>query len=243
MNLSKERSLVLEMISDGQITVDEGEELFQALNASVKKDTVRSIDDGTPLDSGFEPISPPPPIPPIPAIPPIPPIPAIPPIRPIRAMGARSLGGFRNDDVEELLAELSAAGIDHLTQSDLQELYIHHITPDYVREIVALGFQPEGISEWIEMRIHNITPHNVRAYRSLGLDDLEVSDLVELSIHNISPKFVSEMTGLGYGVMDVGELVESRKLKNWVSTILDWAHWLNLAFTTLPQNTFEKCAS
>jgi len=53
MNLSKERSLVLEMISDGQITVDEGEELFQALNASVKKDTADFASSPDPANSFY----------------------------------------------------------------------------------------------------------------------------------------------------------------------------------------------
>ena len=68
MDLSKERSLILEMISEGKISVDEGEELLQALNASTKKKTVTYVDDieQEPQDEFF------PKIPPIPAIPPIP---------------------------------------------------------------------------------------------------------------------------------------------------------------------------
>ena len=57
MDLSQERSLILEMIADGKITVDEGEELLKALNTSTKKKTVRFVD-GIPQDPEFEPIPP-----------------------------------------------------------------------------------------------------------------------------------------------------------------------------------------
>ncbi len=65
MDLSKERSLVLEMISDGQITVDEGEELLQALNASIKKKTFRTTNEYQEVQA-------------VPAVPSMPAVPAIP---------------------------------------------------------------------------------------------------------------------------------------------------------------------
>ena len=63
MDLSKERTMILEMIAEGKITVEEGEELIKALNTSVRKKgtgvfTYADVDD----------IPPSPPIPPIPAL-------------------------------------------------------------------------------------------------------------------------------------------------------------------------------
>ena len=68
MDLSQERSLILEMIAEGKITVDDGEELIQALNASVNKKNT-SFMDGFPLAPEIEPAAPIPAIPAIPSIP------------------------------------------------------------------------------------------------------------------------------------------------------------------------------
>ena len=111
MDLSKERLMVLNMIAEGKINAEQGEQLFQALDASVLEEQTLSTGE-------------------IPLVPPVPPIPPIPPEPPFP--GASRL------NVAALAAALREAGIDRLTISDIQELQNYHITPEYIREMRAL---------------------------------------------------------------------------------------------------------
>ncbi|MCJ7702933.1 MAG: hypothetical protein MUO62_15225, partial [Anaerolineales bacterium] len=134
MDLNKERTMVLEMIAEGKITVDEGEELIKALNASARK--------GGQVEPRWNEI---PAVPAMPAIPSIPSLPAIPALPAIPSMGRvppMPPMGRGIDSYTDLAAELRAAGITKLTVSDLQELVDHRVTPAYVREMIALGLAP-----------------------------------------------------------------------------------------------------
>ena len=104
MDLTKERSLILEMIADGKITVDEGEELLQALNASTRKNPSGSY--ANPAQQGFETgsVPPVPPVPAIPAMPAMPPMPTVPAVPPMPDLGF--FGGRASVDTKELAAAL-----------------------------------------------------------------------------------------------------------------------------------------
>src|SRR5215216_4266375 len=84
---------------------------------------------------------------------------------------------------KDLIAALKEAGIDRVTLSDMQELYSHKITAEYIREILALGVKPDGLGEWIDLRNHGITPRYVRELRDMGVTGFDVDELTELRNH------------------------------------------------------------
>ena len=129
MNGTKERLMILDMISEGKITAAEGEELFRALDVT---------DD--PSAESADPM-------------PAPPQPPFPPLAPLPPLSPR-----RQRDSADLVAALKSAGIDHVTLSDVQEMQDHGLTSEYINEMLALGIEPDGLGEWIHMRNHDISP-------------------------------------------------------------------------------------
>src|SRR5687768_14933791 len=115
MNGPKEHMMILDMIAEGKITPAEAEELFRAM-AEVGSSASDS---------------------PLPALPSLPTTPPIPPVPPQPAGSGQSF--------KDLVTALRDAGIDHITVSDLQELQTHRLTADYIREIRALGLEPDGL--------------------------------------------------------------------------------------------------
>ena len=124
MNGTKERLMILDMISEGKITAAEGEELFRALE-EVDEPSAES-DNPTP----------------------VPPQAPFPPLRPESPQSPR---GQRPST--ELVAALKTAGIDHVTLSDVQEMQEHNLTAEYINEMLALGIEPDGLGEWVNLQI------------------------------------------------------------------------------------------
>ena len=83
MDLSRERTMILEMIANGKITVDEGEELIKALHASVRRVKPVAAFPDVPELPPLEPLSPVPPMPLVPLMP------VAPPIRPVLLLRRR----------------------------------------------------------------------------------------------------------------------------------------------------------
>src|SRR5689334_4468662 len=128
MNGEKERFMILDMIAEGKITADEAEELFRAM------DTTADIPDSN--------------------------APAL--VSPLSQLSrleslAPTSPSTGSSSSKDLMTALKEAGIDHVTLSDVQELHSHRITAEYVREMRALGVQPDGLSEWIDLRNHGVT--------------------------------------------------------------------------------------
>src|SRR5690349_16141976 len=125
MNGQKERLMVLDMIAEGKITAEEAEQLFKAMD---------EIGD----ESGST----------APEL--------VPPLSHLSHLESipTSPSSTGRSSAKELIAALKEAGIDQVTLSDMQELQGHRLTAEYVREIRALGLEPDGLGEWINLRAH-----------------------------------------------------------------------------------------
>jgi len=136
MNGPKEHLMILDMIAEGKITPAEAEELFKAMN-----ETITDASDS-----------------PLPALPTLP----TPPFPPTLPQFPGSTNPTQGQSFKDLVSALRDADIDHITISDLQEMQNHNLTAEYVREMLALGLEPDGLGEWVNLRIHDITPRYVR---------------------------------------------------------------------------------
>src|SRR5688572_31129268 len=131
MNGQKERLMVLDMLSEGKITPEEAEQLFNVMEEVPDENTAS---DSPKLVPGLSHLSH------LAALSPASPVSPVSPVSPMNA---------RNVRVEELVSALKDADIDHVTISDLQEIQTHRLTAEYIREILALGLEPDGLGEWI----------------------------------------------------------------------------------------------
>jgi beta-lactamase regulating signal transducer with metallopeptidase domain len=119
---------------------------------------------------------------------------------------------------------MKAAGLGNLTVDDLIAMKIHNITPEYVREIRALGINP-STDEIVTMKIHNIDADYIRGLKEAGLQpnadesvalkvhgataaymramreqglQANADELVSMKIHNVTPEFVRDIRALGF---------------------------------------------
>jgi hypothetical protein len=161
MEFEKERLMILNMIAEGRITAEEGEQLFRALDASEAKDEIPSEElTDVPDESALPPVPPVPPIPSLDPVPPVPPVHAVPHVAPVPHIAAiphvapvppiPAVFPQQRQGSASLVAALREAGIDRLTLSDVQEMQIHNITPEYIREMTTLGIHPANLSEWCD---------------------------------------------------------------------------------------------
>src|SRR5688572_1805813 len=156
MNGQKERLMILDMIAEGKITAEEAEELFKAMEVLEEEPASDSPELVSPLSH----------------------------LSHLTALSNPPSISSRSSS-KDLIAALKEADIDQVTLSDVQELQAHKLTAEYVREMLALGVEPDGLGEWINLRVHDITPRYVRELRDMGMTDLDVDELVELSTHGV----------------------------------------------------------
>ncbi|MCA9978818.1 MAG: hypothetical protein KC413_23825, partial [Anaerolineales bacterium] len=122
--MNEERVQILDMLARGKINATEAAKLLDALGQGVAETAVSTAE--TPYPSRI------PRVPRVPRIPRIPRIPQrpLPPERPIHDLRRIS---------PQYAAAMAQAGLPDLTQDDLWQMQIHHVTADYVRQLMKSG--------------------------------------------------------------------------------------------------------
>jgi beta-lactamase regulating signal transducer with metallopeptidase domain len=105
---------------------------------------------------------------------------------------------------------LKAAGLDNLTVDQLIALKIHGVTPEYVREIAALGIKA-GADEIVAIKIQGIAPDYVKAMRDLGLKP-EADEFIAMKIQGITPEYIKSLRDFGF-TTDADEAI-AMKIQN-----------------------------
>jgi len=93
------------------------------------------------------------------------------------------------------IEQMKAAGLKDLTVDQAIALKVQGVTPDYVRQMHALGFSL-NVDELIAMRVQGVTPQYVQEMRATGLK-LTADQLVGMKVQGVTPEYVREMQGLG----------------------------------------------
>jgi len=138
----------------------------------------------------------------------------------LRSLGVQGAGELTDRELMHLtLANASAArtrefmalelgGID---VEGLIALSIHGVTPEYVRELRALGVTGTGsVSDVVSMRIHRISAAYVRELESFGYRDLSREQLLAMGIHGVTAEAIREFRGMGFADLSPQELVNLR---------------------------------
>ncbi|HVG11195.1 MAG TPA: M56 family metallopeptidase [Thermoanaerobaculia bacterium] len=106
------------------------------------------------------------------------------------------------------VSELKAAGYDDLSLDKLVEFRIFEVTPEYIRDMAGLGYRDVPADKLVAFRIHGVNPDEVRELAKVGLRDLSADRLIEFRIHGVKPELVRAMADAGYENLSASKLVE-----------------------------------
>jgi len=84
------------------------------------------------------------------------------------------------------------------------------VTPDYVREIRALGFKPTA-DEIISMRVQGVTPEYIKALQSAGFK-FDIEELVGAKVQGITPEFIEKAKKHGFQNLTLDKLIQLRHI-------------------------------
>jgi hypothetical protein len=174
--MSEERAQILEMLVAGRVTVEQAEQLLQAIDApsspahhGVPPETgIQRRKDGC-SDNFFA------------------------------SLTAEQLIALRNNGVSGAYVEqMRAAGLNGLRVKDLIKLHNNGVTPRFVLDLQEAGLADLTGDQLMKLLCHGVNADYVREMYALSLDAATPDQLVELYDHGVDAAFVREMRGLGY---------------------------------------------
>jgi beta-lactamase regulating signal transducer with metallopeptidase domain len=101
---------------------------------------------------------------------------------------------------------LQSAGLKDLKVDEIIELKIHGVTPDYIRELRAVGIEART-PELVALKIHQVTPEYIRGLAAAGLTNLRVRDYLAAKVQGITPEFVQEIRSHGFKDLTLRQLI------------------------------------
>jgi beta-lactamase regulating signal transducer with metallopeptidase domain len=101
---------------------------------------------------------------------------------------------------------LQSAGLKNLTVDEIIALKIHEVTPDYIRELRAVGIEASS-PELVSLKIHDVTPEYVRGLAAAGLNNLHVRDYLAAKIQGITPEFIQGIRSHGFKDLTLRQLI------------------------------------
>jgi len=101
---------------------------------------------------------------------------------------------------------LQSAGLKDLTVDEIIALKIHGVTPDYIRELRAVGIEANS-PELVALKIHEVTPEYVRSLAAAGLGNLHVRDYLMAKIQGITPEFIQGIRSHGFKDLTLRQLI------------------------------------
>jgi beta-lactamase regulating signal transducer with metallopeptidase domain len=91
--------------------------------------------------------------------------------------------------------QMKAQGLDNLTADELISLKIQGVTPEYIKEVHALGLHP-SVNELISMRVQGIDPQYIKDMRDAGFN-ADINQLIGMRIQGVTPGYVRDMRSAG----------------------------------------------
>jgi bla regulator protein blaR1 len=111
----------------------------------------------------------------------------------------------------ERVKELESLGYEP-TVGNLVQFGHAHMTPEYVKEMTAmLGGKPTA-EELVEMRHVGVTPERVKGLAAAGYGKLSADELTQAAALGVDERFINELRSAGYDKLPFDDLVELRAL-------------------------------
>jgi beta-lactamase regulating signal transducer with metallopeptidase domain len=109
----------------------------------------------------------------------------------------------------EFLREISALGYKRASVGDLVALRIHGVTPDYISRMTALVGR-QSLDALVSLRIHGVTPEFVERFHAAGYPQISADHLLSLRIHGVDPDTAGEWEKLGFEKPGLDAIVSAR---------------------------------
>ncbi len=103
---------------------------------------------------------------------------------------------------------LASVGLTNLSVDDLIALKIQGVTPEYVREMKAAGFDPT-VHELIGLKVQGVSPEYIRDIRATGLKP-NVHELESMKVQGVTPEFVRAMQSAGFGDLKIHDIIGAK---------------------------------
>ena len=110
---------------------------------------------------------------------------------PALAMPALAPQAQSDGKKESYIDAMEALGFKNLSVDELVGMKIQGVTPDYVRQIRALGLQPTA-EELVGMRVQGITPEYVKAMREYA-PKAGVEELIGMKVQGVSAEYIKQL--------------------------------------------------
>lgn len=109
----------------------------------------------------------------------------------------------------DYVREMKALGFGDLDERELIESRIHRVTPEYVRTMRAAGYDLD-LRGFRQSAIHGMTPAFAQEMKKAGYGNLSFDDLLKFRIHKVTPEFIAELRSVGYDNLSAHDLVSMR---------------------------------
>src|SRR6266481_4748533 len=100
-----------------------------------------------------------------------------------------------DDKKQSYLDAMETAGFKNLTVDELISMKIQGVTPEDIKRIRELGFQP-SVGQLVAMRVQGITPEYIREMGAF-YSSLTIDELLGMKVQGVTPLYVREFRELG----------------------------------------------
>ncbi len=129
---------------------------------------------------------------------------------PATTLSSGDLASLRTHGVTpEFLREIAALGYKKESVGDLVALRIHGVTPDYISRMTALVGR-QSLDELVSLRIHGVTPEYVERFHAAGYPQISADNLLSLRIHGVDPDTAGDWEKMGFRKPGLDEIVSAR---------------------------------
>ena len=141
-------------------------------------------------------------------------------------LSPQQLIAFRIHDVSpEFIGQIRALGYDRASANELVALRIHDVTPEDIRAMTAV-FGKRPLEDYTAFKIHGLTPDAAKALEAV-FGKLSSDDALAMRIHGVDASFVQSFRDAGYPPLSADEAVA---LKIHGVSPEDAAAWKSLGF-------------
>ena len=98
----------------------------------------------------------------------------------------------------DFIDNMDRAGLKNLTVDQLIALKIHEVTPEYIQQTKAMGFDL-NIDQLTAFRIHGVTPEYMNDWKSRGWN-LTSDQLIAFRIHDVTAQSLDQMKAMGFNL-------------------------------------------
>ena len=183
MKLNKESQLILQMVAEGKINVEDGNDLLKLVETKPKM-TPAWPEKFPGRVTGLSLVT---------------------------ALKAAGIAPVTSKDLQELInhnltaefvQEITALGLLPESTGEWIKLRVHHVTPDFVREFQDLGYSDLSLDQLVKFRIHDVQSHRAADLLDLGLE-LSPEELLKFQIHNVESISIQAVLDLGFSDIPV----------------------------------------